>query len=104
MRYTEAGVDIDASSRAKSRIKQIARQTFNPQVLRELGAFGGFFSISRLPRDAVLVSSLDGVGTKLKIAFALERHTSVGADLVNHCVNDIAVHGGAPLFFLDYIA
>jgi phosphoribosylformylglycinamidine cyclo-ligase len=72
--------------------------------LREVGAFGGFFSLQGLPRDAVLVSSVDGVGTKLKLAFALNRHNTVGADLVNHCVNDIAVHGAAPLFFLDYLA
>jgi len=104
MRYTDAGVDIDAASRAKARIKRLARQTFNSHVLGELGGFGGFFSISQLPRDAVLVSSVDGVGTKLKIAFALKRHTTVGADLVNHCVNDIAVHGAASLFFLDYLA
>jgi phosphoribosylformylglycinamidine cyclo-ligase len=104
MRYTDAGVNIDAASRAKARIKRLARQTFNSHVLGELGAFGGFFSISQLPRDAVLVSSVDGVGTKLKIAFALKRHTTVGADLVNHCVNDIAVHGATSLFFLDYIA
>src|SRR5271157_227188 len=104
MRYRDAGVDIDAASRAKSRIKQLARRTFNPQVLREVGAFGGFFSLQRLPRDAVLVSSVDGVGTKLKIGFALNRHSTVGMDLVNHCVNDIAVHGAAPLFFLDYLA
>ena len=104
MRYTDAGVDIDAASRAKARIKRLARQTFNSHVLGELGGFGGFFSISQLPRDAVLVSSVDGVGTKLKIAFALKRHTTVGADLVNHCVNDIAVHGATSLFFLDYLA
>jgi phosphoribosylformylglycinamidine cyclo-ligase len=104
MRYRDAGVDIDAASRAKGRIKQLARRTFNPHVLRDVGAFGGFFSIRQLPRDAVLVSSVDGVGTKLKIAFALNRHTTVGADLVNHCVNDIAVHGATPLFFLDYLA
>jgi len=104
MRYRDAGVDIDAATRAKSRIKQLARRTFNPQVLRDVGAFGGFFSLQRLPRDAVLVSSVDGVGTKLKIAFALNRHSTIGADLVNHCVNDIAVHGATPLFFLDYLA
>ena len=69
-----------------------------------MGAFGGFFSLAALPRDAVLISSVDGVGTKLKIAFALNRHTTVGLDIVNHCVNDIAVHGAAPLFFLDYLA
>jgi phosphoribosylformylglycinamidine cyclo-ligase len=104
MRYRDAGVDIDAASKAKSRIKQLARSTFNSRVLREVGAFGGFFSLQGLPRDAVLVSSVDGVGTKLKLAFALNRHDTVGADLVNHCINDIAVHGAAPLFFLDYIA
>ena len=104
MRYRDAGVDIDAASQAKSRIKQLARSTFSSRVLREVGAFGGFFSLQGLPRDAVLVSSVDGVGTKLKLAFALNRHNSVGADLVNHCVNDIAVHGAAPLFFLDYLA
>jgi phosphoribosylformylglycinamidine cyclo-ligase len=73
-------------------------------VLKDVGAFGGFFSLQGLPRDAVLVSSIDGVGTKLKIAFALGRHDTVGEDLVNHCVNDIAVHGAVPLFFLDYLA
>jgi phosphoribosylformylglycinamidine cyclo-ligase len=104
MRYRDAGVDIDAASKAKSRIKQLARSTFSPRVLREVGAFGGFFSLQGIPRDAVLVSSVDGVGTKLKLAFALRRHDTVGADLVNHCVNDIAVHGAAPLFFLDYLA
>jgi phosphoribosylformylglycinamidine cyclo-ligase len=104
MRYRDAGVDIDAASRAKARIKQLARRTFNPRVLKDVGAFGGFFSLAGLPRDAVLVASTDGVGTKLKIAFALNRHTTVGADLVNHCVNDIAVHGATPLFFLDYLA
>ena len=104
MRYRDAGVDIDAASRAKAAIKRLARQTFNPRVLRDVGAFGGFFAVRGLPRDAVLVSSIDGVGTKLKIAFALNCHSSVGADLVNHCVNDIAVHGAAPLFFLDYLA
>ena len=104
MRYRDAGVDIDAASRAKSRIKQLARQTFSRRVLKDVGAFGGFFSLAGLPRDAVLISSVDGVGTKLKIAFALNRHTTVGLDIVNHCVNDIAVHGAAPLFFLDYLA
>jgi phosphoribosylformylglycinamidine cyclo-ligase len=104
MRYRDAGVDIDAASRAKSRIKRLARRTFNTRVLKDVGAFGGFFSLQGLPRDAVLISSVDGVGTKLKIAFALDRHSTVGEDIVNHCVNDIAVHGAAPLFFLDYLA
>ena len=104
MRYRDAGVDIDAASRAKARIKQLARQTFSGRVLKDVGAFGGFFSLQGLPRDAVLIASVDGVGTKLKIAFALNRHSTVGMDIVNHCVNDIAVHGAAPLFFLDYLA
>jgi phosphoribosylformylglycinamidine cyclo-ligase len=104
MRYRDAGVDIDAAARAKARIRQLARRTFSDRVLKDVGAFGGFFSLRGLPRDAVLIASVDGVGTKLKIAFALHRHASVGADIVNHCVNDIAVHGAAPLFFLDYLA
>jgi phosphoribosylformylglycinamidine cyclo-ligase len=104
MRYRDAGVDIDAASRAKAQIKRLVRPTFNARVLKDLGAFGGFFALKGLPSDAVLVSSVDGVGTKLKVAFALGRHHTVGADLVNHCVNDIAVHGAAPLFFLDYLA
>jgi phosphoribosylformylglycinamidine cyclo-ligase len=104
MRYRDAGVDIDAASRAKARIKKLARRTFSPRVLKDVGAFGGFFSLAGLPRDAVLIASVDGVGTKLKIAFALNRHSTVGLDIVNHCVNDVAVHGAAPLFFLDYLA
>ncbi len=104
MRYRDAGVDIDAASLAKARIKRLARQTFSPRVLKDVGAFGGFFALQGLPRDAVLVASVDGVGTKLKLAFALNRHSTVGADIVNHCVNDIAVHGAAPLFLLDYLA
>lgn len=104
MRYRDAGVDIDAASRAKARIKQLARRTFNARVLKDVGAFGGFFALDGLGRDTVLVASTDGVGTKLKIAFVLNRHSTVGADLVNHCVNDIAAHGAAPLFFLDYFA
>jgi len=104
MRYRDAGVDIDAASRAKARIKRLARQTFSARVLKDVGAFGGFFALQGLPKDAVLVASVDGVGTKLKIACALDRHSTVGADIVNHCVNDIAVHGAAPLFFLDYLA
>ena len=104
MRYRDAGVDIDAASRAKAQIKRLVRPTFNARVLKDVGAFGGFFALQGLPPDAVLVSSVDGVGTKLKIAFALDRHHTVGADLVNHCVNDIAVHGAEPLFFLDYLA
>ncbi|MGH9374535.1 MAG: phosphoribosylformylglycinamidine cyclo-ligase [Terriglobia bacterium] len=104
MRYKNSGVDFAAAASAKASIKRLARWTFGPQVLGELGAFGGFYALGGLLRDGVLVASMDGVGTKLKIAFALNRHRTVGADLVNHCVNDIVVHGAAPLFFLDYLA
>jgi phosphoribosylformylglycinamidine cyclo-ligase len=103
-RYADAGVEIDRANRAKKQIKRLARATFNARVLKGIGAFGGFFSLSGLPRAAVLVASTDGVGTKLKIAFAMNRHSSVAADLVRHSVNDIAVHGATPLFFLDYLA
>ncbi|HUX11265.1 MAG TPA: phosphoribosylformylglycinamidine cyclo-ligase [Terriglobia bacterium] len=104
MRYRDAGVDINAASRAKSQIKELVSKTFNPRVLVGFGAFGGFFSLKGLPSDAVLVSSMDGVGTKLKLAFATQRHESVAADLVFHSANDIAVHGARPLYFLDYLA
>ncbi len=103
--YADAGVDITAGDRAKQRIKMLARKTFNKQVLSEIGGFGGLFALDlvKFP-DPVLVSSADGVGTKLKVAFELGVHHTVGADLVNHCVNDIAVQGATPLFFLDYLA
>jgi len=103
--YADAGVDISAGDRAKQRIKMLARKTFNKQVLSEIGGFGGLFALdlAKFP-DPVLVSSADGVGTKLKVAFELGIHHTVGADLVNHCVNDIAVQGATPLFFLDYLA
>ncbi|SRR5579875_851628 len=103
--YTAAGVNLDAADEAKRQIGEAVRSTYGPQVLGGFGGFGGLFAIGDLPeRDPVLVSSIDGVGTKLKIAFALDRHESVGADLVAHCVNDILVCGARPLFFLDYIA
>ena len=103
--YADAGVDITAGDRAKQRIKMLARKTFNKQVLSEIGGFGGLFALDlkKFP-DPVLVSSTDGVGTKLKVAFELGIHHTVGADLVNHSVNDIAVQGATPLFFLDYVA
>jgi phosphoribosylformylglycinamidine cyclo-ligase len=104
MRYRDTGVDAAAAGRAKAQIRQLARRTFNPRVLGDVGGFGGFFSLAGLPPNAVLVSSMDGVGTKLKIASIMNRHASVGADLVNHSVNDISVHGARPLFFLDYLA
>ncbi len=104
MRYRDAGVDIAAADRAKVQIRQLARKTFTSRVIGNVGAFGGFFSLAGLPEDAVLVSSMDGVGTKLKIACVLGLHSGVGRDLVNHSVNDISVHGARPLFFLDYLA
>jgi len=102
--YARAGVDVDLGNQLKRRIQRLVRQTYGPQVLGKIGGFGGLFR-AQFPgmRDPVLVTSIDGVGTKLKIAFALDRHETVGADLVNHCVNDIAVLGARPLFFLDYI-
>lgn len=102
--YQSAGVNIDAGLEAVQRIKKLAQGTYNQQVLGDLGSFGGLYSFPASEyRDPVLVSSTDGVGTKLKIAFALNRYDSVGYDLVNHCVNDILVQGAKPLFFLDYI-
>jgi phosphoribosylformylglycinamidine cyclo-ligase len=103
--YADAGVDIDRASRTKKRIKYLAHKTFTRNVLSEIGGFGALFSIDKTKYlDPVLVSSVDGVGTKLKIAFEMGGHHTIGADLVNHCVNDIAVQGAAPLFFMDYLA
>ena len=100
--YKDSGVDINEADPAVSRIKRYAAKTLTPSVLTSIGSFGAGFSLKGW-RDQVLVSSADGVGTKLKIAFATGRHDTVGEDLVNHCVNDIAVVGARPLFFLDYI-
>jgi len=102
--YSQAGVDISRADRAKQRIKYLAQKTFNRSVLSDIGSFGGLFSLGQKYRDPVLVSSADGVGTKLKVAFEMDLHHTVGGDLVNHCVNDIAVQGATPLFFLDYFA
>jgi phosphoribosylformylglycinamidine cyclo-ligase len=103
--YKSAGVDIDAGNETVRRIKSLARATFTSGVLSEIGSFGGLFRLDRdRYREPVLVSSADGVGTKLKVAFLTGRHDTVGADLVNHCVNDILVQGAEPLFFLDYLA
>ena len=103
--YAAAGVNLDAADRAKRQMREAIRATHGPQVLGEMGSFGGLYAIGNLGlREPVLVSSIDGVGTKLKIAFALNRHESIGADLVAHCVNDILVCGARPLFFLDYLA
>ncbi len=103
VRYRDAGVDIDEADRAVSSIKRFARQTFTKNVLTDIGSFGASYQLAGF-RKPVLVSSADGVGTKLKIAFLTGRHDTVGEDLVNHCVNDIAVQGAVPLFFLDYFA
>ncbi len=105
MDYRDAGVDISAADDAKARIKGLARATFNPAVLSEIGSFGGMFraDFSRY-REPVLVASTDGVGTKIQVAIAAGVHDTVGYDLVAHCVNDILVQGAVPLFFLDYIA
>lgn len=102
--YARAGVDIDLGNTLKRGIQSLVRQTHEPQVLGKIGGFGGLFRAS-FPgmREPVLVASVDGVGTKLKIAFAMDKHDTVGVDLVNHCVDDIAVLGARPLFFLDYI-
>ena len=103
--YADAGVDIEQANRAKQRIKYLAHKTFTKNVLSDIGSFGGMFSIDKKKwDDPVLVSSVDGVGTKLKVAFEMNLHHTIGADLVNHCVNDIAVQGAAPLFFMDYFA
>ncbi len=103
IRYRDAGVNIDEADRAVSLIRKQARSTFNPRVLTDIGSFGGGFEL-RGYKQPVLVSSADGVGTKLKVAFLAKRHDTIGEDLVNHCVNDIAVQGALPLFFLDYFA
>jgi phosphoribosylformylglycinamidine cyclo-ligase len=105
MDYKQSGVDIDAGHEVVRRIKELARGTFTPGVLSEIGSFGGLFRLGeRGHRDPVLVSSADGVGTKLRVAFMSGIHGTVGVDLVNHCVNDILVQGAQPLFFLDYLA
>jgi phosphoribosylformylglycinamidine cyclo-ligase len=103
--YADAGVDLERGDRAKERIKFLAQKTFNRNVLGGIGGFGALFRLDlQRWKNPILVSSADGVGTKLKVAFELGLHHTVGADLVNHCVNDIAVQGAVPLFFLDYLA
>ncbi|MEK7408148.1 MAG: phosphoribosylformylglycinamidine cyclo-ligase [Acidobacteriota bacterium] len=103
VRYRDAGVDIDEADRAVAHIKRLVRQTFTRDVLAGIGSFGAAWRLTGF-RKPVLVSSADGVGTKLKVAFLTGRHDTVGEDLVNHCVNDTAVLGATPLFFLDYFA
>jgi phosphoribosylformylglycinamidine cyclo-ligase len=101
--YRRAGVDVKAADKAKELIKQLARSASRPEVLTDIGLFGGMFQLKGYTKP-VLISSVDGVGTKLKIASFLNKHDTVGIDLVNHCVNDILTCGASPLFFLDYIA
>ena len=102
--YARAGVDIDLGNKVKSALPKMLQATHRPEVLGKVGGFGGLFALDvRKYQQPVLVSSVDGVGTKLKLAFALDRHDTIGQDLVNHCVNDIAVLGAEPLFFLDYL-
>lgn len=103
--YKQSGVDIDAGEQLVQRIKKSVRATFTKNVLTDIGMFGAFYE-AKFPniKNPVLVSSVDGVGTKLKIAFAMKRYDTVGQDLVNHCVNDIAVCGATPLYFMDYFA
>src|SRR5438045_7645528 len=102
--YARAGVDIDLGNKVKATLPHLLAATNRPEVLGKVGGFGGLFALDvRRYKQPVLVSSVDGVGTKLKIAFAMDRHETIGQDLVNHCVNDIAVLGAEPLFFLDYL-
>src|SRR5690349_14534950 len=102
--YAKAGVDIDLGNRVKATLPELLASTHRPEVLGKVGGFGGLFALdTRKYKQPVLVSSVDGVGTNLKIAFTMGKHDTVGQDLVNHCVNDIAVLGAEPLFFLDYI-
>ena len=105
MRYADAGVNISVADEAKRRIAAMAGKTFRRGVLAPIGGFGSLFALDRKRwREPVLVSSADGVGTKLKVAFATGIHSTVGADILNHCVNDILTQGAEPLFFLDYLA
>lgn len=102
--YAEAGVDIDAGNRSVELIKESVKATYRPEVLGDLGGFGGLFALSTKYKQPVLVSGTDGVGTKLRLAFLLNRHDTIGQDAVAMCVNDILVQGAEPLFFLDYLA
>jgi phosphoribosylformylglycinamidine cyclo-ligase len=102
--YAAAGVDIDLGNQVKATLPQLLARTHRREVLGKVGGFGGLFQLDlKKYREPILVSSVDGVGTKLKLAFAMDKHDTIGADLVNHCVNDIAVLGAEPLFFLDYL-
>ena len=103
--YSDAGVSIDIANEAVKRIGDLAKSTFNERTLNDIGSFGGMFD-AKFPdmSDPILVSSADGVGTKLKLAFEMNKHSTIGQDLVNHCVGDILAQGAKPLFFLDYFA
>ena len=100
--YRRAGVDIDAAGAAKAGIRELVRATYGPRVLGNIGGFGGFYAFAGTG-ESVLVASADSVGTKVKLAIALDRHDTIGEDIVNHCVNDILACGARPLFFLDYL-
>src|ERR1700760_2011843 len=102
--YARAGVDVDLGNKVKAGLPTLLKTAHRPEVLGKVGGFGGLF-LGSFPkmRDPVLVASIDGVGTKIKVAVLMHRHDTIGEDLVNHCVNDIAVLGAEPLFFLDYI-
>src|SRR2546423_15021964 len=103
--YRDAGVDIEAMNTAVGRMREVVRTTFTPEVLTDVGSFGGMYAPNLAGySEPVLVSSIDGVGTKLKVAVMAGRHDTIGYDLVSHCVNDILVQGARPLFFLDYFA
>ncbi|MEX0979811.1 MAG: phosphoribosylformylglycinamidine cyclo-ligase, partial [Gemmatimonadota bacterium] len=102
--YRSSGVDLDGAERAKDRLKELVASTRDENTLSEMGLFGGLYAVPEGVARPVLVSSADGVGTKLKVAIASGRHDTIGQDLVNHCVNDILVQGARPLFFLDYLA
>ena len=104
MRYADAGVNISVADEAKQRIRSAAGRTFRKGVLSQIGGFGALFQLDKRWREPILVSSADGVGTKLKLAFLSGVHSTVGADILNHCVNDILTQGAEPLFFLDYLA
>ena len=106
LNYKNAGVDIEAANKTKKKMVAFVKETFTPQVISNIGGFGGLFSLKEIKNynEPILVSSVDGVGTKLKVAVLMNKHNTVGIDIVSHCVDDILVQGAKPLFFMDYIA